>query len=199
MVNSGIAVSLLLVFSCEYLGGGHLQWHGRCGQTRQHMFRWETLHSGHRRMLDVSGFYHTETMWLFHQTPKCPVTWALKMKHWSPRQQQEPGVEWRLCMSSRPGRSGLPALPWQPVCGAWSRPTNALRYAVSRWSGTTSCFTTALLALVSEEQEPRKVRLVGRCHGISTNSWSGALWSTRRRTRCFWSGREGDNYLMCIQ
>lgn len=146
-----------------------------------------------RTAMTTSGFYRTEThCGCSTQTPRCQVTRALRMKHWSPRQQQEAELEWQLCMSSRLGRSGLPARPWQPAYGAWSRPTNALRSAASHWSDTTSCFTMASLALVSEEQEPRRARLAGRCHGSSMTSWSAALWWTQSLTHCFWSGKEGD-------
>lgn len=128
------------------------------------------------------------------QTPSCQRTCAPRMEHWSPRRQQEQGLEWRLCMSSKPGPSGPPAPPWRRVYAAWSPPTSASLCAASRCSGTTSCYTTALLPWGSEEPEALTVITpVGRWRGSWVKSWGGVQWSPPSLTPCFWSGRGGND------
>lgn len=128
------------------------------------------------------------------QTLRCQVTCAIRMKHWSPRRQQEQGQGWRLSTSSKHGPSGPLALPWRPVYAAWSLPTSALHCAVSHCSDTTSCFMMALLAWGSEEPEPLTViRVVGSWRGNSVKSWGGVLWSPQSLTLCSWSGKEGNS------
>lgn len=119
------------------------------------------------------------------------------MDHWSPRQQQEQGLALHLSMSSRPGPSGPLAPPWRPDYGAWSPPISASRCAVSRCSGTTSCFMTASSAWGWEEAEPLTViTLEARWRGSWVKSWGGVLWSPLSPTRCFLSGRGGNDVVI---